>query len=259
MRLENLIAALCFAPIVFSAGAHAVVPFRLRRVESEARRLWALAAAPLLAVAALAFLILADRSEDALLASRLVPFSSSRASLALGVTSAGLLLADLLLLVSWRRLEDFGWTLLALFGAAAAVAQGFLLAALSGGESAAPAGALVCRAAVLAALAFASAESITQGLPRLASFASFAGLGLPLFALALPREVRETFVGSGGLAYLGAAAALLFATRFGSGVHRRRAAALAALLLAGLAWAKAVDISAALIGQSPPAERLEVD
>jgi hypothetical protein len=258
MRLETLIAGLCFALIVFAAGAHAVLPWRLRRSSPEARRPWALTAAPLLALAALAFLTLIGRSEDAVLASRLAPFSASRISLALGTTAAALCLADLLLVFAWRRLEDRGWPLLALFGLAFAVSQAFALAALAGGDSKAPATALALRAAVLA-LALAASEAITSTAPRLAPLASLAGLGLPLFAFALPQPVREPFLSAGGLAFLGAAAALLFATRFVPNPARRRALALAGLVLTGFAWAKAVEISGALAGQSTTVEGREVE
>jgi len=259
MLLETWIASLCFASIVFAAGAHAVIPWRLRRSAPEARRPWSLAAAPLLALAALAFLTLIGRSEDAVLASRLAPFSASRVSLALGTTAAALCLADLLLVFAWRRLEDRGWPLVALFGLAFAVAQGFALAALAGGDSKAPATALALRAAVLAALALVASEAITSTAPRLTPLASLAGLGLPLFAFALPQPVREPFVSAGGLAFLGAAAALLFATRFVPNPARRRGLALAGLLLAGFAWAKAVEISGALAGQATAVEGREME
>jgi hypothetical protein len=259
MRLESSIVALCFALILLATGAHAVVPWRLRRSTPEQRRPWALGAALLLSLAGLAFLSLIGRSEDAVLASRLVPFAESPLSLALGTTAAGLCLADLLLLFAWRRLEDRGWPLLALFGVAVVVAQSFALAALTGGDSKAPAAALLLRALVLAALALAASEAITSNAPRLAQLASLAGLGLPLFAFALPEAVREPFVSSGGLALLGAATALLFATRFANRLAPRRALALTGLLLAGLAWAKTVDIAGALAGQLPAAEAHETE
>ncbi|MEP7013421.1 MAG: hypothetical protein ABJC13_24125 [Acidobacteriota bacterium] len=257
MRLETLIAALCCASIVFSAGVHAVVPWRLRRAAPEDRRLWALGAAPLQALAALAFLYLLGRSEDAVLASHLAPFSASPVILALGTTAAALCLADLLLVFGWRRLEDRGWPILALFGGAFTLAQSFALAALSAGGSKAPASALVLRAAVLAALALAASEAITTNAPRLAPFASLAGLCLPLFAFGLPQEVREPFVSAGGLAFLGAAAALLFATRFAPQPNLRRALALAGLLLAAFAWAKTVDIAGALAERVPAVDATE--
>ncbi|HXU32470.1 MAG TPA: hypothetical protein VN851_18030 [Thermoanaerobaculia bacterium] len=257
MRLESSIAALCFALIVFAAGAHAVVPWRLRRTAPETRHSWALAAALLLALAALAFLTLVGRSEDAALASGLVPFSASRLSLAFGTTAAALCLADLLLLFAWRRLEDRAWPLLALFGAVVIVTQAFTLAALAGGDGKASLPPLALRAAVLAALALAASEAITSKAPRLAPFASLAGLGLPLFAFTLPQPVREPFLAAGGLAFLGAAAALLFATRFSLQPHRRRALALAGLILAGFAWAKAVNIAGALAEQLPAVEGRE--
>ncbi len=259
MRLETLIAALCCAWIVFAAGAHAVVPWRHRRSTPEARHPWALAAAPLLALAALVFLTLVGRSEDAVLASHLAPFSASPVILALGTTAAALCLADLLLVVGWRRLEDRGWPILALFGGAFTLAQSFALAALSAGDSKAPPSALVLRAAVLAALALAASEAITSNTPRLPQFASLAGLCLPLFAFGLPQAVREPFVSAGGLAFLGAAAALLFATRFTPNPNRRRALALAGLLLATFAWAKTVDIAGALGDQMPPVDAREME
>jgi hypothetical protein len=259
MRLETLIAALCCTLIVFAAGAHAVVPWRLRRSTPEARRPWALAAAPLLALAALAFLTLVGRSEDAVLASRLAPFAASRVILALGTTAAALCLADLLLIFAWRTLENRAWQLLALFGAGVVVTQAFALAALAGGDSKAPVTVIALRAAILAALALAASEAITSNAPRLAPYASLAGLGLPLFAFALPKAVREPFVSTGGLAFLGAAAALLFATRFAPNPNRRRALALSALLLAGFAWAKTVDIAGALAEQSTTVEGREME
>ncbi|HEV7667891.1 MAG TPA: hypothetical protein VGS22_05165 [Thermoanaerobaculia bacterium] len=259
MRLESSIVALCFALILLATGAHAVVPWQLRRAAPEERRPWALGAALLLSLSGLAFLTLIGRSEDAVLASRLVPFAASPLSLALGTTAAGLCLADLLLLFAWRRLEDRGWPLLALFGATEVVAQSFALAALAGGDGKAPAVALALRALVLAALALAASEAITSNALRLPPFASLAGLGLPLLAFALPEAVRELFVSGGGLALLGAAAALLFATRFAARPARRRALALAGLLLAGFAWARAVDIAGALAGQLPAAEGHEAE
>ncbi len=254
MRLESLIAALWVALIVFAVGAHVVVPWRLRRAAPADRRSWALAAPLLLSLAAFAFLALVGRFEDAVLASSLAPFSASRPILALATTGVALCLADLMLVFTWRRLEDRGWPLLALFGSALLAAQSLVLAALAAGGGAPPAPALALRAAVLIALALAAAEAITSSAPRLAPFASLAGLGLPLFAFALPQAVREPFAAAGGLALLGLAAALLFAARF---VHRlalRRALAVAGLLLAGLAWAKAVDVAGALAGHLPAIE-----
>ena len=259
MRLESLIVALCFALIVFAAGAHAVVPWRLRRSAPEARHPWALGAALLRALAGLAFLSLIGRSEDAAIASGLVPFAISRWSLALGTTATALLLADLLLLFAWNRMEDRAWPLLALFGAAATMAQAFALAALAGGDAQSPAASLALRAAVLVALALGAGVAISSKAPRLALYASLAGLGLPLFAFALPQTVREPFLSAGGLAFLGAAAALLFSTRFVTQPARRRALALAGLILAGFAWAKAVDIAGALAGQLPAVEGRELE
>lgn len=259
MRLESSIAALGFALIAFAAGAHAVVPWRLRGSPPETRRPWALGAPLLLSLAALAFLLLIGRMEDAAIASGLAPFAASRWSLALGTTGAALCLADLLLLFAGNRLEDRGWPLLALFGAAATLAQAFALAALAGGDAQAPGAALPLRAAVLAALALGAAEAISSNAPRLAAYASLAGLGLPLFAFALPQAVREPFLAAGGLAFLGAAAALLFFTRFVARPARRRALALAGLVLAGFAWARAVDIAGALAGQLPALEERELE
>lgn len=259
MRLDSLIAVLGFALIAFAAGAHSVVPWRLRRSTPEQRRFWALGSAPLLALAGLAFLHLVGRSEDAMLASGLAPFSASRLILALGTTAAALLLADLLLLFAWNRMEDRGWPLLALFGAAVTIAQAFALAALAGGDAKAPLPALALRAAVLAALALAASEAMTSKSPRLAPYASLAGLALPLFAFALPQPVREPFVSAGGLAYLGAAAALLFAARFTPKPGRRRALALLGLLLAGFAWAKAVNIAGVLAERLPAVEGRELE
>lgn len=259
MRLESSIVALCFALVAFAAGAHAVVPWRLRRSAPEARHPWALGAALLVALAALAFLSLVGRSEDAAIASGLVPFSASRWSLALGTTGTALCLADLMLLFAWRRLEDSGWPLLALFGAAATLAQALALAALAGGDVQAPPAFLALRAAALAALALGAAEAITSKAPCLAPFASLAGLALPLFAFALPQTVREPFLSAGGLAFLGAATALLFVARFVSQPARRRALALAGLVFAGFAWAKAVDIAGALAGQSTTIDARETE
>ena len=258
MSLASAIVALGFALISFAAGAHAVAPWRLRRSPPEARRPWALGAPLLLSLAALAFLSLLGRTEDAAIASGLAPFSVSRMSLALGTTGAGLCLADLLLLFAWRRLEDRGWPLLALFGIAATVAQAFALAALAGGDARAPSAALPLRAAALLALALGASEAILSRAPRLPAAASLAGLGLPLFAFALPEAVRAPFLSAGGLAFLGAAAALLFLTRFVASPARRGALALAGLLLAGLAWAKAVDVAGALAGQLPTIEGREL-
>ncbi len=254
-----MLVPLGFALCTFAVGAHAVVPWRLRRSEPEARRPWALGAALLLALAGLAYLSLLGRFEDAVLGSGLVPFAASRLSLALGITAAALCLADLLLLFAWRRLEQGAWPLLAIFGLATVVTQSLALAALAGGESKAPAVALVVRAAVLAALALAAGEAIISAAPRLAPVASLAGLALPLFAFALPHAVREPFVSRGGLALLGLAAALLFSTRFVPRPIPRRALALVTLLLAGFAWATSVDIVGALAGQVPAVDAREVE
>lgn len=259
MIFDTLLVALGFTLCAFAVGAHATVPWRLRRANPEACRPWALAAALLLSAGGLAYLALLGRFEDAVLGSGLVPFAASRLSLAFGVTAAALCLSDLLLLFAWRRLEQGAWPLLAIFGLATVVTQSFALAALAGGDGKAPAAALAVRAAVLVALALAASEAITSAAPRLAPVASLAGLVLPLFAFALPEAVREPFVSRGGLALLGLAAALLFSTRFVPRPTPRRALALAALLLAGFAWAKSVDIVGALAGQVPAVDAREVE
>ncbi len=239
-------------------GLHVVVPWRLAGLPQgaaagtpgaasvaatvqERRRLWALVATPLVLAAAIAGLFTLGERIDAAIAWGLTWPPVSFPAMALACAAAAVALADLLLLVGFRKLEPAGWRIAAGLGGVLLLAASFAgeLLRLGRGPAAGLSGLLVavlCR--VLLALAAGQAAS---GPVR--GWATLAGAALPLTLLASAAPVHATL--GADLPTLGAAALLLFVARF-LPLSLRRPAVLAGVLLAALFLDRAGDLSAAL-------------
>jgi hypothetical protein len=234
--------AALLALVLAALGAHAVVPWQAAGDEA-ARNRWRLVALPLLLAAALAAVLLARAHVDALLAAGLLPPLAGREGRLLAVLFPGVVAFDLMLLVGWRRLPPAGLRIGGLFGAALLAAGAMALEVLRVGEGPADgAGPLLLAAAGRAAVALGAGELFA---PRRPLLATVAGLALPLWALALPRALRAPLWTAGGAFTLGAAALLFLAARF-LPARLRRPALAGAALLAGVLFAQAAALSAAL-------------
>lgn len=243
---------LLLALILIAWGAQAAVPVRLARADEPSRLFWARAALPLaLAGAMLAVLVLGS-NPDAALVSGLAPFLDRIPGRLILLSLAALLLADLLLLAAGTRLEAAGWWAVAGFGLAhlaAASAAAELLRIGEGPESTVALFAAGAACRLLVGLA-AGELLLPSGASRPAA-ALAAGLALPVSFALLPAELRSGLLGKGTWLTLLAAALLFLAVRWLPGRLRRPALG-AAVLLAGLYFGQAADLSAELAARPLP-------
>jgi len=242
---------LLLALVSFAWGAHAVLPWRLRRGDREGvgRGGWARAALPVLLAGALGALLYARARPDAALASGVLPLTANHPGRLLLLLAAAVLAVDLVLTFGWRRLEDAGWKIAAVFGLLLAAAAAFAAELMRVGEGPGGpllllAGAAACRLGVLLAAGELTAPG-RSWLPPLA------GLALPLYLYFLPEELRHPFLAGGHWLTLGAAALLLLASRW-LPTRLRRPGLAAAVVLASLAFAQAAEISQSLSAQPLP-------
>jgi hypothetical protein len=238
---------LLLAGLLLAWGAQAVLPWRLAGLDTglntERRRAGALALLPLLLTGALAAFFYVLRYPDAAIVQGLYPLGASRAGRTLTVLFFALMVSDLFLFLTWRRLEAAGWRI------AAGLGLVFLLAATwaaelarigEGPESAAiPFLALV---ALRALAALGAAEALAPGPPRLAAAA---GPGLALYGFLLPAQLAQALGARGQWLTLATAALLLLGARWFP-PSLRRPALLGATLLAGLYLGQAARLSAEL-------------
>lgn len=239
--LESAVAA--FNLVVF--GAHALLPFRLAKAEERWRRLWAVLAPLLLLSACIATAwAIGRRPDDAIAWGLTHPFRGSMAARLIAVALAAAALSDLFVLATWRRLDAVAWRFHGAIGALALAAQamGAELLRIGDGPWSGTA-AILAAAGVRAALALASAETVTGG-PRL--WSTIAGPSLLALLLLWPAVMRAAL--SRDLLTLGAAALLLVGARFAP-ASLRRPAAVAGVVLALLFLARATEQSRTLGGR----------
>ncbi len=235
-----MIEALLAAGMLLAFGAQPLVPWRAASLPAERRRIWALAALPLLAGGTLAAILLLSRHPDAALAQGLAPGSGSPYPKGMLVLLGGQALALLLGWIAGARMEAGGWKLLALFGLLVLLAAQFTAEVLRIGE--AQSGPLALVFALIACrtlMALGAGEALAPSRPR---FAPAASLGLAGYLLFLPRPIAAALLTQQGL-FPFAAAALLFAAAPWLPERLRRPALLAAALLAGLGLTLAADLT----------------
>lgn len=258
-------------------GAHAVVPWRLARAAEGPRRIWALAALPLLLAATAAAATVAAGDADTTLAAGWLDRPLAAAALrSVAVLLPALVLTDLLLLAAWRRLarpstraalrrgdrdglEPAGWWIAGGLGAVAlaALALAAELAARGGLPAGRAAGVVLAAAGCRVLLALAAGELVALSLPgpplpptarRRPLLALAAAPAVAGYWLALPSPVRERLAGEGFFFTALAAALLLLVGRWLP--RRLRWPALAAaVLLATLLPARAAVVAVEL---TPP-------
>ncbi|HEV7517764.1 MAG TPA: hypothetical protein VGR07_15805 [Thermoanaerobaculia bacterium] len=238
---------LLVAVILVAWGSQAVAPWRLRRSDSAARRLWGHAALPLLLAGALAGLLYVHDRPDAAIAAGLSPLLANLPGRLLALLLAALLGADLILALGKGRIENLGWPLaasLSLLFLAAAALPGELLRVGEGPRGPLPLlfAAALCRLLVT----LGAGEAVAAGRPLLAGVA---GLALPLYYLCLPTPLKRAIAASGSWLTLGAATVLFLTARW-LPASLRRPTVIAAALLAGLFLAQAGDLSQVL--PTPP-------
>lgn len=258
MTLLDVLAV--FLPLI-ALGAHVLAPSRLASLPSSApslpepcaagsapdprKRLWALVAAPLLMVSVLAHLTWLRLHPDPLLNVGWGEDALTTGALqALGILTAALVLADLLLLAGHRRLEPKAWWSLVAFALPTLLAFALAGEILRVGQgprtdAAALALAVSCRLAV----ALGAGESLAPRPPSGRPFWCLpAGLALLAYPLALPAEIRRMLFSEGDLppgdlGTLGAAALLFLVARW-LPLRLRRPALMAAALLAAVLLAR---------------------
>jgi len=237
--MSGLLAAI----VLVAWGGQAVAPWRLRRGNEAARRLWGHAALPLLLTGTLAALLYVRDRPDAALAAGLSPLLATLPGRILTLLLAALLGADLILALGKGRVEDLGWPL------AATLSLLFLAAASLGAEllrvgegQRGPLPLLFAAAGCRLLVTLGAGEAVAPGRPLLAALA---GLALPLYFLCLPPRLAHTLVAGGSWLTLAAAAVLFLAARW-LPASLRRPTVIAAALLAGLFFAQAGDLSQVL-------------
>jgi hypothetical protein len=234
---------LLIAGILVVWGSQAVAPWRLRRGDEAARRLWGHAALPLLLAGALAALLYVHDRPDAAIAAGLSPLLSTLPGRVLTLLLAALVGADLILALGKGRVENLGWPLaasLSLLFLAAASLEMELLRVGEGQQGPLPL--LFAAAGCRLLVTLGAGEAAAPGRPL---FAGMAGLALPLYFLCLPLPLQRAIAGTGAWLTLAGAALLFLAARWFP-ASLRRPAVLAAALLAGLFFAQAGDLYQAL-------------
>lgn len=223
-------------------GGHALFPFLLARAGNEQRRLWALAALPLLGLSAIVTAwSIGQRPDEAIAWGLTHPLTGSAPARMIAVAFVAAALSDLLTLVLWPKLEPAAWRVHGAIGAIALLAQslGAELLRIGWGPSGAT-WALLASAALRVPLALAAAE-VAIGAPR--RFALAAAPALVLLALLWPQAMRAALVGD--LATLAAAVGLLALARFVP-LSLRRPAAIAGVVLALLFLTRSAELSSVL-------------
>ena len=231
---------LLLAGLLLAWGAQAVLPWRLAGLDAERRRAGALALLPLFLTGALAAFLYVVRHPDPAVVQGLFPLAASRSGRALAVLFVALTAADLLLFLTWRRLEAAGWRIAAGLGLVFLLAASWAAELTRIGEG--PQGTVVPFLALVALRALAAlgaAEALAPGRPLLAAAA---GPGLLLYGLLLPAPLAHSLGAHRQWITLGAAALLLLGARW-LPINLRRPALLGATLLAGLYLGQAARLS----------------
>ena len=253
---HDMATGLLLALILIAWGAQAAVAARLARADEPSRLFWARAALPLaLAGAMLAVLVLGS-NPDAALVSGLAPFWGRIPGRLILLSLAALLLADLLLLVAGTRLEAAGWWTVAGFGLAHLAAASFAAELLRIGEGPASTLALATAGAACRLLVGLAAGELL--LPSGASrpvAALAAGLALPV-SFALLHRAAQRPARQGHLAHPHGRRPALPGRPLAAGRLRRPALG-AAVLLAGLYFGQAADLSAELAARPLPPPRAD--
>jgi hypothetical protein len=229
--------------LLLAWGAQAVLPWRLAGLDAERRRNGALALPPLFLTGALAAFFYVLRHPDPAVVQRLFPLASSRSGRALMVLFFALMVSDLLLFFTWRRLETAGWRIAAGFGLLFLLAATWAAELMRVGEGpesdVLPFLALV---ALRTLAALGAAEALAPGRPLLAAMT---GPGLLLYGFLLPAQLAHALGARGQWVTLAAAALLLLGVRW-LPANLRRPALLGATLLAGLYFGQAARLSSEL-------------
>lgn len=229
--------------LLLAWGAQAVLPWRLAGLEPERRRSGALALLPLFLTGALAAFFYVLRHPDAAVVQQLYPLGASRTGRTLTVLFFALMVSDLLLFLTWRRLEAVGWRITAGFGLVFLLATAWAAELTRIGEG--PEGTLppfLALVALRALVALGAAEALSPGRPLLAIAA---GPALFLYGLFLPAQLAHALGAHGQWLTLAAAALLLLGARW-LPAPLRRPALLGATLLAGLYLGQAARLSQGL-------------
>lgn len=259
--------ALAAFAVLLALGAHVVVPAGLVQGGGESpsaavtRRRWALTALPLLMVAVAIFLGWLRWHPDPLIA---LGWGSEPLTTFSGYTAAAMVLmlavADLFLLLTYRRLEPVTWRLLAGLALPVLLAVSTFLEIIRVGQGPRTTlGALIlaalCRAAVAlgtgAALEVRSRATSISRIPRTLAWTLPAAALLPLYPLALPGEVRALLLAEGAGLTVGAAAALFLVSPW-LPARLRRPALLAAGALGALVFAQATDLAGTFLEHMRP-------
>ena len=238
---------LLLAWLLLAWGAQAVLPWRLARLDTglntERRGSGALALLPLLLTGALAAFFYVLRHPDAAIVQSLYPLGAARTGRVLTVLFFALMVADLFLVATWRRLEAAGWRIAAGLGLVFLLAASWAAELTRVGEG--PESALFPFLALVILRALAAlgvAEALAPGPPLLAAAA---GPGLVLYGCLLPAQVVHALGARGQWLTLATAALLLLGARWFP-ASLRRPALLGATLLAGLYLGQAARVSAEL-------------
>jgi hypothetical protein len=225
-------------------GCHAYLPWRLATGEERGRRTWAAASLPALGLSAMATFAFLRFDPDPAVAWALTGFADgSLAARTIVVGTAGLALADLVLVLGGTRLGAREWRLAGVFGALGLTVQswGAELLRIGWGPAPTPAG-LLLGILLRLPLALAAAELLT-GPPR--RWTPAAGPALAASWLLWPGALRRAMALD--LLTLGAALALLLAARWVP-PSLRRVTGVAGLLLAVFFLTRAAAVSAILGG-----------
>lgn len=246
------------AAMLLVFGAHVLVPARLA-THTAARRSWSVACLPALGFAAGAALaVIALRPELALAVGWGEATFARYLGRALVVLIPALVLADLVVVVTWRRLEAPAWRILAGFALLPLALAAMTGELLHRGETATTLWPLLVGAAARCGVAVAVAEAVAPA-PRSGRpwWSLAGGVGLPVHALSLAPGVAARLVDSGAVLTLGAGSLLLLAA---PGLPRRlrRPAVGAGLLLAGLWMAQTARLALDAAIPTPPLPPLPV-
>ena len=246
MVLRAMLAdSLLLLVVMVAWGAQATVPWRLGATTATARerRVWRMAAFPLAFAGAVAALALANRNPDATIAGRLSPLLAAPQGQLLAVLTAAVFAAALLAGVAGDRLDLTGRRIVGGIGFAACGAAAWAMELLRAGDGPVSGGGwMAARVACRLLLLLAAGELLTAGRPR---WALPAGIALLAYGALLPAVVRRILWSEGFELTAAAAALLLLAVRW-LPAGLRRAALLAALVLAALFTVHAGQVSQAL-------------
>jgi|CXWL01.1.fsa_nt_gi hypothetical protein len=229
-------------------GSHVVVPWRLRHAAPASRAAWCQAAIPLLVAALLLGLLSIAQRPDAAIAGNLASALTGRPLVKVVVLAVfAALSGDLVLTLGGRRLEPFGWQLVAGLGGLGLLATAAAGEVLRIGEG--PGGGPLCLAVCVScrlAFALAAGDGLapwSTGRPRLGLPAAAA---VPVYLLALPAPVLDGLLHRGG-AWTAVSATCLFALAPLVPASLRRPALFAGAVLVTLLLAASAEVSAGLV------------